>query len=95
MIHGYMLAWIPGNLCFYTAEMYQIEKYKDAAKTWALYESPQFGCNQEIVVYKSWCWQQPKYLQGREPKTGAIALYAGPLIFDPQQFESLTADVTH
>lgn len=79
-IHGYRLAWGPGDFCFHSPEMYAKEINKEHADVWALYDHPQSGCSPEIAVYRGEYWIQPKYVYPHTKLNGFIALYVGPLI---------------
>ena len=94
MVHGYKLEWKPGDPCFYSVDMFELESYKDSAKIWALYAIPQPGCDQGVVVYKSSRrWTQPKYLHGRAPEEMGVPLYVGPLLFAPSRFDALNDEM--
>ena len=92
---GYMLEWKPGDPCFYSVDMFEQESYKDSAKVWALYDSPQVDGKNVVAVYKGKWWVQPKNMYEGRDYSGFVPLYAGKLLFDPSYFDRMLSEAVH
>lgn len=79
---GYRLEWKPGEYCYYSAEDYARETYRDGARVHGLFHHPQPDCPADVNVYRGWCWVQPKYDHGIRDES-FMPLYLGPLLHEP------------
>lgn len=94
-ICGYRMDFRSGDPCYYTPGDMEaaIHSGNFSSDFWPLYKSPQPNCPEEIEVYSSWCWIQPKYTHQHSIEN-YTPMYRGPRMTFIQNkiFTALTED---
>lgn len=87
---AYRLQWASNSgFVFYIPEDFERAINTESANIWGLFEEPQSGCSNEVVVYYKGGWVQPKYVHSQD-MSQHTPLYLGQILhtaaYKPEHF---------
>lgn len=82
-IAGFILEKRPGDYSFMKVHEFMGCQYARGSRVWTLHKRPVPGFSQDVAVYLSTFWLEPKYAGSGFDTSKMTPLYQGPKIHEP------------